>query len=108
MGHLDNVDGTGSGGDGDTETKQEASAHELVDAGVVDCGASDDSTHDDEETSDEHAGPATPGIDGRTNEGESAHAADLVHGGDQAGPNAIVGAMEEVEENLVGSKTVEQ
>ena len=108
MAGLDNVDGPGGGSDGDTETKQEASAHELADAGIVECGAGDDSAHDDEEASDEHAWSASPSIDGGTNEGESGDTADLVHGGDKAGPDAVVGAVEEGEEGFVGSETVEK
>ena len=108
MAGLDNVDGPGGGGDGDTETKQEASAHELANAGVVECGAGDDSTHDDEEASNEHAGSASPGIDGGTNEGESRDTADLVHGRDKAGPDAVVGAVEKGEKGLVGSETIEK
>jgi hypothetical protein len=105
---LHDVDRPGSRGDGNAKAKQKATAHELVNAGVVDRGASDDGTHDDEEASNEHADSPSPRIDTGADKGESCDTADLVHGGDKASPNTVVGAMEESEEGLVGSETAKQ
>ena len=108
MAGFDNVDRSSSRGDGNTKTKQESAADELVNACVMYCGAGDDGAHDNEEASNEHAGSPTPGIDSGADEGQSGHTANLVHGGDQAGPNTVIRAMEEAQECLVGSQAAEQ
>ena len=79
---FDDVDGAGGSGDGNTETKEEAASHELVDAGGVEAGELDNDTDDDDGGTNCHAGTSTPGIDGGTNKGDSNDGTNLVHGGD--------------------------
>lgn len=83
MGSLDNVDWACGGGDGDTETKQEAATHELINGGVDDGGSTDDCSKNNKEAADEHTDTAAPSVDGGSNEGKSADGANLVHGGNE-------------------------
>lgn len=83
VGHFDDIHGTSGSGDGDTETEEEATRHELGDAGIYDTDSLDDDTEDDDEGSDKHANATAPGINGWTNEGNGTHAADLVDGRDK-------------------------
>jgi hypothetical protein len=54
-----------------------------------------------------HAPFSTPGVGGRADEEESADTTNLVHGGVDGSPVAVVGSMEEVQELLVGGETTE-
>lgn len=107
VGGLNDVDGTCCSGDRDAKTEHEASSHELADAGIGDGKTAHDCTEDDQKTAQKHADTATPCVDCRTNKGESTDTADLVHGRDDACPDARIAAMEVVEEDGVGEQTIE-
>jgi hypothetical protein len=109
VGSLNDPDGTGGGGDGDTETCEEAATHELALRSIAHSGALDDSSSNDEHAADEHADAATPLIDGRTDEWKGTDSTNLVHGGDKTGPDTLVFAVEVLKEILlVGHETTKQ
>jgi hypothetical protein len=87
---FDDVGRTGSGGDGDTETEEEATSHELSDAGVCVAGELNDDTDDDNPSSDCHTGTATPSIDTGSNKRNSDDGTDLIHGGDDTSFDTLV------------------
>lgn len=82
MRDFDNVDGAGGGGDGNAESKEETSTHELIDVGSDIAGELDNDTDDDDARADYHAGSSAPGVDGRADKGDSDDGTNLVHGGD--------------------------
>jgi hypothetical protein len=79
---LNDVGGTSGSGDGDTETKEEAASHELINTSGLDTGDLDNDTDDDDERPNGHTGAASPSIDSRTNGGNSDDGTNLVHGSD--------------------------
>lgn len=108
MGDLDDEHGAGGGGDGDAEAEDEAAGLELADAGRVVGGGVDDGADDDGHGADQHAALAAEGVDGRADEGQGDDGADLVHGGDDAGPDAVLAAAEEFLEVVAGQQAVQQ
>lgn len=104
---LYHVNWASRGDDRDAETENESTDLELSKAGVVSGGAIDNSSEDDDPCSDLHAPFSTPGVGGRADEEESADTTNLVHGGVDGSPVAVVGSMEEVQELLVGGETTE-
>jgi hypothetical protein len=82
VGDFDDVGRTGGGGDGDTETEEKATSHELSDAGVCVAGELNDDTDDDDPSSDCHTGTATPSIDTGSNKRNSDDGTDLIHRSD--------------------------
>lgn len=101
MGRLDDPDGPGSRGDGHAEPENESAAHHLALGGVGGREPLDDGADDDQEGPDEHAWATAPLVDAGPDKGQRAHTADLVHGRDQAGPDALVLAVEVFEKVLL-------
>ena len=85
--NLDDVHGPAGGSNGDTEAQQEAAAHELARPVAQ---ALDDGADDDDDGADEHADAASVAVDAGADKGQGDDASDLVHGGDDAGPDAVV------------------
>lgn len=107
MGSLDDIDGTSSRDDRDTETEEETTTLELANVAANRSRTVDDRTNDDDPSANLHANFPSPGVDGRANEEEGAHPTDLVHGGVNGRPFAILRTVEESEEGLVRRETTE-
>ena len=93
---LDDVDGACSRSYGDSETKEEASGHELVDRGGKSGCARDDGADNDDERADEHANTSTPSIDGWTDEWKGTDSANLIHGADKSSPDLIISLVSDL------------
>jgi hypothetical protein len=105
---LNNVHGTSRGSNGDTESQKETTTHELPDGPVGDGGSLDDGTDDDDECAHEHTRLASPGVDGRPNEGNGNDGTDLVHGRHDTGPDTGVLDVEEFLEVGIEEEGVEE
>jgi hypothetical protein len=92
----------------DPETQEETTAHELFGAIRLGGHPLDDGAHDDAEAPDPHAEPAAVGIGGGTDERQRHDAADLVHGGDDARPDAGILSVVVGQEGGVGQEVVDQ
>lgn len=84
---LDHVHGACRRRQGHAESEQESTAHELA---LLVGETLDDGTNDDERGANQHADSTTESINGGTDKGKRDDTANLVHGGDDAGPDAIV------------------
>lgn len=89
--NLNNVHGACRRRNGDTETKQESASHELA-LGVG--HTLDNGTNDDEDGTQEHAHATAESVNGRADKGKRDDTTNLVHGRDNAGPDAIVAALD--------------
>jgi hypothetical protein len=79
---FNDICGTSSSGDGDTESEEEATGHELTNTGVrVTCELNND-TDDNDPSTNGHTGTATPGVNTGSNERNSDDGTNLIHGGD--------------------------
>lgn len=108
MSNLHNVHGTGGSDERDTETKEEASTHELANGGIGGGSSLDDGPDDNEGGPNGHADLSAPGINGRANEGNGDDGANVVHGGDNTGEDTDVSDIEEVLELFNFQKRVEE
>jgi hypothetical protein len=84
---LNDIHGTSGSDQRDTETKKESASHELRGARGR---ALDSCTDDDDGSAEEHADAAAEAIHGRADKGKSDNTTNLVHGRDDARPDAIV------------------
>jgi hypothetical protein len=106
---LHNPDRTSSGGNAHTKAHKESTTHHLSLGRIGSGEALDDGSDNDQSTSNNHADATTKGVDGGSNEGESADTANLIHGSDQASPDTLVLAIEMLEKVfLVGEKATKQ
>jgi hypothetical protein len=98
MRSLNNVDGARAGDERHTEAEEEASTHELRNAGVADCSSGDDGAHDDQEGSNDHTTFTAPSIHTRPDEGKRDDTTNLVHRRDNTSPGTVVRAVEVLQE----------
>ena len=105
---LDHVYGPRGRDDGHAKANKEAADHELAQAACDARRAEDYRGRHNNGGADEHAHAAAPRVRRRPHEGQGGDAADLVDGADDAGPQAVVGAVKEGAEGRVGEETVEE
>lgn len=79
--NLDDIHGTGSGGNRDAKAQDKSTTHEGVEVAP---DSLDDGTDDDDDGRDKDAHLPSPGVDGGAHKGKGDDAANLIHGGDQA------------------------
>jgi len=109
MSRFHDPDRSGSRGDGDAEAQDESATHHLSFGSIGGRETLDDGADDDTKAADEHARATAPLVDAGSDEGQGADSADLVHGGDEAGPDTFVLAVEMLEEVFfVVEETAEQ
>ena len=109
MSGLDDVDGTSRGHTGDTKAKDETTSLPLANrTRVVKRGAIDDTSDHDDPSADAHTDFSTPGVDGWTDERQSADAANLIHSRIDSLPLPNSGSMEELQELRVRCQTAEE
>lgn len=94
--------------DGNSKAQDKAASFELPNAGRPVCRGIDDGSDNDDGGADEHSTLATILINSRTNKRKSNHTAYLVDGGDDAGPETILGAVKKGLEIIVDEQAVEQ
>lgn len=105
---LNNVQRSSSGEDWHTETKQQATSHELTNSVVTGFrGCLDDNTCAGNGTTDHHSVPAAPGIASRADERKCGDTTDLVHRGDDTGPGTSGFDLVILLESVVRKKRVE-
>ena len=108
--NLDDVTWSGSTENADTETEEEATAHELSDRVFtsLDAGNLNDDTENDNGGGAEHSSTSSPGVDCWADERNGSDGTDLVHGGDDTSPGTGVGDVEVGLKVLVGEKSTEE
>ena len=108
MSGLDDVDGTSSGHDGDSESEEKASTLELCIRAVVHCQSVDDCTENDQTSARDHTETTTKVVNDGTSEGQRNDSTDLVHGRGDGSPWTVRSTMEPIQEGRVGGQTTEQ
>ena len=98
MSGLNDPDGPGGGGDGNTETHEESTTHHLSLGGVGGGQAHDNGAENNADAANEHADATSPLINSRSDKRQSRDTANLEHGADQTSPDALVLAVEVLEE----------
>lgn len=105
---LNNEHGSSGSQDGDTESEQETTTHELANGIVLWlCGRLNNDTQNGDGAADAHADFASPGIRARSDEWQGNDASDLIHGCDNAGPSTSRFDMVVLLERFVGEERVE-
>lgn len=85
--NLNHVHGTSCSSERDTESKQESSAHELA---LLVANALDNGADNDENGARQHTNSTTEAINGGADKRKGGNTTDLVHGGDDTSPDAVV------------------
>lgn len=84
---LNDIHGPSRSSNGHTETEEETTTHELTRSVRRRLNSR---SNNDKGGTDQHAHAATEAVDAGADKGEGDDATDLVHGGDDAGPEAVV------------------
>lgn len=105
---LDNVKRTSSSKNRYTESKQQASTHELANSATTRlCSSLNDDTCAGDSTTDHHSVSATPGVASGSDERQSADTTNLVHGGNNTSPSTRAFYTVVLLESVIGEEGVE-
>lgn len=108
MGCLDNVERSGSGHDGDSESEKETATHELADrVRIWFRSRLDNNTGTPDSAANHHSITTAPSVAGRADERESDDTTDLVHGGNNTSPSSGRADLVVLLELIVGEESVE-